>query len=204
MAAQIEDSSSGLRPALGLRRARRRSLKRAIASEAKNSSTIGTAMRVIVNGSADGVATAAKTNVPDMGAGANTRNPVWGATGNPFDPRLNAGGSSGGSAAAVSARLCAGALGTDTGGSIRMPAALNGICGLRPSAGAVPNRGSFPVSPPYDTIGPMARRIVDIARVYAVIAGPAAAAEEDTRPLAARNRNLRVEHHALRAPPLQV
>jgi aspartyl-tRNA(Asn)/glutamyl-tRNA(Gln) amidotransferase subunit A len=68
--------------------------------------------------------------------------------------------------------MCDVALGTDTGGSIRMPAALNGICGLRPSAGAVPNRGSFPVSPPYDTIGPMARRIVDIARVYAVIAGP--------------------------------
>src|SRR5690606_10709326 len=56
-----------------------------------------------------------------------------------------------------------------------MPACLNGVCGLRPTAGAVPNRGSFPVSPPYDTIGPMARRVLDVARAHAVIAGPDAA-----------------------------
>jgi amidase len=76
-----------------------------------------------------------KTNVPDMGAGANTRNAVWGATGNPFDPRLNAGGSSGGSAAALATGMLPLCTGSDTGGSLRIPAALCGVVGLRPSRG---------------------------------------------------------------------
>ena len=65
-----------------------------------------------------------KTNVPEMGAGGNTRNPVWGATGNPFDPALTAGGSSGGSAAALALDLLPLCTGSDTGGSLRLPAAL--------------------------------------------------------------------------------
>jgi Amidase len=70
-----------------------------------------------------------KTNVPEFGAGANTRNLVWGATGNPFDPRLNAGGSSGGSAVALACDMLPVCTGSDTGGSLRIPAA---ICGVWP------------------------------------------------------------------------
>src|SRR5262249_13849990 len=71
----------------------------------------------------------AKTNVPEFGAGANTRNVVWGATGNPFDPRLNAGGSSGGAAVALACDMLPVCTGSDTGGSLRIPAA---VCGFRP------------------------------------------------------------------------
>ena len=113
-----------------------------------------------------------QTNLHEFAYGGTTQNEHYGRCRNPWDETRLPGGSSGGSAVAVAAGMCDAALGTDTGGSIRMPAALNGICGLRPSAGAVPNRGSFPVSPPHDTIGPMARRITDLARVYAAIAGP--------------------------------
>lgn len=113
-----------------------------------------------------------KANLHEFAYGATSQNQHYGRCRNAWDDTRLPGGSSGGSGVAVAAGMCEVALGTDTGGSIRMPASLNGICGLRPTAGAVPNRGSFPVSPPYDTIGPMARRIVDVARVYAVIAGP--------------------------------
>lgn len=113
-----------------------------------------------------------KTNLHEFAYGGTSQNEHYGRCRNAWDDTRLPGGSSGGSGVAVAAGMCDVALGTDTGGSIRMPASLNGICGLRPSAGAVPNRGSIPVSPPYDTIGPMARRIIDVARVYAAIAGP--------------------------------
>ena len=113
-----------------------------------------------------------KTNLHEFAYGGTTQNEHYGRCRNPWDDTRLPGGSSGGSGVAVAAGMCDVALGTDTGGSIRMPASLNGICGLRPTAGAVPNRGSFPVSPPYDTIGPMARRIVDLAKAYTVMAGP--------------------------------
>src|SRR6516165_5949706 len=74
----------------------------------------------------------AKTNVPEFGAGANTRNVVWGATGNPFDPRLNAGGSSGGAAVALACDMLPVCTGSDTGGSLRIPAAICGVVGFRP------------------------------------------------------------------------
>src|SRR5262249_44882472 len=82
-----------------------------------------------------------KTNVPEFGAGANTRNLVWGATGNPFDPRLNAGGSSGGSAVALACDMLPVCPGSDTGGSLRIPAAICGVVGFRPSPGVVPMDG---------------------------------------------------------------
>jgi aspartyl-tRNA(Asn)/glutamyl-tRNA(Gln) amidotransferase subunit A len=113
-----------------------------------------------------------KTNLHEFAYGATSQNEHYGACRNPWDVERLPGGSSGGSGAAVAAGMCEVALGSDTGGSIRMPAGLNGIAGLRPTAGAVPNRGSFPVSAPYDTIGPMARRVIDLARAYAVMAGP--------------------------------
>ena len=102
-----------------------------------------------------------KTNTPEFGAGANTRNPVWGATGNPFDPMLNAGGSSGGSAVALATGMMPLATGSDTGGSLRIPAAYAGIVGFRPSPGLVPaGRRGFGWSP-ISVQGPMARTVAD-------------------------------------------
>jgi Asp-tRNA(Asn)/Glu-tRNA(Gln) amidotransferase A subunit family amidase len=112
---------------------------------------------------AAGAIVTAKTNVPDMGAGANTRNPVWGATGNPFDPARNAGGSSGGSAAALAVDMLPVATGSDTGGSLRIPAALCGVVGLRPSPGLVAN-DSRPLGwSVISVLGPMGRNVADVA-----------------------------------------
>jgi amidase len=113
----------------------------------------------------------AKTNVPELGAGANTRNPVWGATGNPFDPNLIAGGSSGGSAAALAANLVPLCTGSDTGGSLRMPAALCGIVGFRPSVDVV----AHPTRPlgwsGISVLGPMARNMADLTLMMEVSSG---------------------------------
>lgn len=104
----------------------------------------------------------AKTNVPELGAGGNSRNPVWGATGNPFDPNLIAGGSSGGSAAALAAELLPLCTGSDTGGSLRVPAALCGIVGYRPSVDVI----AHPTRPlgwsGISVLGPMARSMDDL------------------------------------------
>src|SRR3954468_6334795 len=86
---------------------------------------------------AAGAVVVGKTNVPEFGAGANSRNPVWGATGNPFNPMLNPGGSSGGSAVALATDMLPVCTGSDTGGSLRNPAALCGVVGFRPSPGMV-------------------------------------------------------------------
>lgn len=112
---------------------------------------------------ASGAIVTAKTNVPDMGAGANTRNPVWGATGNPFDNRLNAGGSSGGSAAALAADLLPLCTGSDTGGSLRIPAALCGVVGLRPSPGLIANDHRALGWSALSVLGPMGRDVADTA-----------------------------------------
>jgi amidase len=120
---------------------------------------------------AAGAIVAAKTNVPDMGAGANTRNPVWGATGNPFDPALNAGGSSGGSAAALAVDMLPLATGSDTGGSLRIPAALCGVVGLRPSPGLVANDCRPLGWSVISVLGPMARSVDDLALLMAASLG---------------------------------
>ena len=86
---------------------------------------------------AAGAIIVAKTNTPEFGAGANTRNAVWGATGNPFNPNLSAGGSSGGSAVALACDMLPVCTGSDTGGSLRIPAAMCGVVGFRPSPGLV-------------------------------------------------------------------
>lgn len=121
---------------------------------------------------AAGAVVTAKTNVPDMGAGANTRNPVWGATGNPFNPALNAGGSSGGSAAALAADLLPLCTGSDTGGSLRIPAALCGVVGLRPSPGQVANDGRPLGWSVISVLGPMARSVDDLALLMQASVGP--------------------------------
>ena len=110
-----------------------------------------------------GAIVTAKTNVPDMGAGANTRNPVWGATGNPFNPELNAGGSSGGSAAALATDMLPICTGSDTGGSLRIPAAICGVVGFRPSPGVVPNNARPLGWSAISVLGPMGRTVADTA-----------------------------------------
>ena len=118
-----------------------------------------------------GAIVAAKTNVPELGAGANTRNAVWGATGNPFDPRLNAGGSSGGSAAALACDMLPVCTGSDTGGSLRIPAALCGVVGFRPSPGLVPSSRKPLGWTPISVVGPMGRTVADTCLQLAASVG---------------------------------
>jgi Asp-tRNA(Asn)/Glu-tRNA(Gln) amidotransferase A subunit family amidase len=120
---------------------------------------------------AAGAVVVGKTNVPEFGAGCNSRNPVWGATGNPFNPLLNAGGSSGGSAAALATDMLPVCTGSDTGGSLRNPAAFCGVVGFRPSPGmvAVERRGMGWT--PISVLGPMGRSVADACLLYATQIG---------------------------------
>jgi len=102
-----------------------------------------------------------KTALHEWALGVTTLNPHHGFCRNPRDPDRIAGGSSGGSAAALASEMCLGALGTDTGGSIRIPASLCGVVGLKPSYNLVPTRGLFPLAPSLDHAGPMARTVAD-------------------------------------------
>jgi amidase len=113
-----------------------------------------------------------KSNTPEFEVGINTRNPVFGQTLNPWDEQRGAGGSSGGSAVALATGMCAIADGTDHGGSIRIPASLNGVAGLRPSPGRVP---LYPTAWAHDALsvpGPLARTVRDLAVMLQVMAGP--------------------------------
>ncbi|GAC1347125.1 MAG: amidase family protein [Acetobacteraceae bacterium] len=111
-----------------------------------------------------------KSNVPEFGAGANSRNAVYGATGNPFDPSKSAAGSSGGSGVALACGMVPIATGSDTGGSLRNPAAFNGIVGFRPTPGLVASeKGQFGFSP-LSVLGPMARTVPDAALMLSVMA----------------------------------
>ena len=107
-----------------------------------------------------------KTNTPEFGAGANTRNPVWGATGNPFDPMRTCGGSSGGSAAALAVDMLPICTGSDTGGSLRIPAAFCGVVGFRPSPGMVPAESRALGWTPISVLGPMARNVPDTRLLF--------------------------------------
>ncbi|MBK9609524.1 MAG: amidase [Betaproteobacteria bacterium] len=120
---------------------------------------------------AAGAIVTAKTNVPEFGAGANSRNPVWGATGNPFDPTLIAGGSSGGSAAALATGMLPLCTGSDTGGSLRLPAAICGVVGFRPSPGLVPMDGRPLGWTPISVLGPMGRTVADARMLFAAQLG---------------------------------
>lgn len=118
---------------------------------------------------AAGGITIGKTNTPEFGAGSNTFNPVFGPTLNPYDLSRTVGGSSGGAACALTCNLVAIADGSDTGGSLRNPAAWNNIVGFRPSPGRVPDDdGSWS---PLSTTGPMARSVADVALFLSAIAG---------------------------------
>jgi amidase len=122
--------------------------------------------------SAAGAIGLGKTNVPEFGAGSHTVNPVFGATRNPYDPSRSAGGSSGGAAAALAARMICLADGSDFGGSLRNPASFCNVVGFRPAPGRVP---SWPLSDVTDQLGvtgPLGRTVADAALLLAVISGP--------------------------------
>ena len=113
-----------------------------------------------------------KTNLHEFAYGSTTQNPHYGPTRNPWDLERIPSGSSGGAGASVAAEMCVGAVGSDTGGSVRTPAALNGVTGLRPSMGSIPMTGSFTrICPAIDTVGPLGNSVEVVARMFAVMSG---------------------------------
>jgi len=112
-----------------------------------------------------------KANLHELAQGITNNNRAFGPARNPYDPDKIPGGSSGGCAVAVSARLAPAAMGTDTGGSVRIPAALCGIVGFRPTMGRYPQQGVIPISHTRDTAGPMTRSVADAVLLDRVITG---------------------------------
>ena len=118
-----------------------------------------------------------KANLHELAFGTTTNNAAFGATGNPYDPSRIPGGSSGGTGAAIAARMAPAGLGSDTGGSVRIPAGLCGIAGFRPTTGRYPSAGIVPIARTRDTAGPMARRVEDIVLLDGLMSGAARALE---------------------------
>ena len=112
-----------------------------------------------------------KTNTHELGGGVTTINPFYGTTKNPVDPTRIAGGSSGGSAAAVVARLCAAATGSDTGGSVRIPAAFCGCVGFKPTFGKISTQGLLGGSPSFDHVGFLTRTVEDMQLIAGAAQG---------------------------------
>lgn len=117
-----------------------------------------------------GYATVGKTNLHEFAYGISSQNPHFGTVPNPIAPGRLAGGSSGGSAAALAGGLADAALGSDSGGSIRIPASWCGVVGFKPSYGLVPLEGCFPLAPSFDHAGPMARSVPECARMLSALA----------------------------------
>jgi mandelamide amidase len=120
---------------------------------------------------AAGAVVVGKTGMHELSAGITSNNPAYGAVCNPHDPGLIAGGSSGGSAAAVVAGVVPVALGADTAGSVRIPAALCGCVGFRPTTGRYPSAGVIPLSATRDTVGPITRTVAAAALVDELVTG---------------------------------
>ena len=133
---------------------------------------------------AAGAIVVAKTNQHELGAGATGLVSAYGAVANPFDRDRIAGGSSSGSAVAVATGAVTLAIGSDTGGSIRIPASFCGITGLRPTPGRISLAGAQPMSPGYDTAGPMARSARECAAALAALAPPSYGLAHNGRQLA--------------------
>ena len=138
-----------------------------------------------------------RTGLHEFAFGFSSENPWFGPVRNPWDRDLSPGGSSGGSAAAVAAGMAPGAIGTDTGGSVRVPAALCGVVGLKVTHGAVPLTGVFPVAGSLDTVGPLARTVDDARLLFEAMKGldpedPWSAQGPDTSARVRRLENLRI------------
>ena len=127
---------------------------------------------------AAGYANVGKTNLHEFAYGITSENPHFGTVPNPIAPGRIAGGSSGGNAAALAAGLVELALGSDSGGSVRIPAACCGVVGFKPSFGLVPAEGCFPLAPSYDHVGPMARTVTACEEAMTVLADGFAAAAD--------------------------
>ncbi len=120
---------------------------------------------------AGGAVILAKTNMTEFAFSGIGANPHFGTPGNPRDRTRVPGGSSAGAGVAVADAMCDIAIGTDTGGSVRIPAALCGVVGFKPSRQRVPTAGAFPLSTTLDSIGPLAKSVADCAKADAVMAG---------------------------------
>lgn len=130
-----------------------------------------------------GAIIAGKANMHELALGTTNHNPAFGTVVNPVDVSRSAGGSSGGSAAAVAGGLVPIALGTDTGGSVRIPASYCGIVGFRPTVGRWPGAGVVPLSPTRDTVGPLAKSVAEVALVDSVVTGTPVPPPADLRGL---------------------
>lgn len=124
-----------------------------------------------------------KTNMHELAFGVTSNNAAFGAVHNAVDPTRFPGGSSGGTAAAIAAGIVPAGLGTDTAGSVRLPAALNGVAGFRPTTRRVDQEGVVPSVPTFDTVGPLARSMADLALLNTVIGGEQVPKPRDLRGL---------------------
>lgn len=127
---------------------------------------------------AAGAAIIGKTNMTEFGFSGVGINPHYGTPANPLDPSRITGGSSSGAAASVGAGICVAALGSDTGGSVRIPAALCGLVGFKPTMRRVPTTGALPLAPVLDSIGPIARSVADCLLIDSLIADHPLAVDE--------------------------
>jgi Asp-tRNA(Asn)/Glu-tRNA(Gln) amidotransferase A subunit family amidase len=132
---------------------------------------------VVASIRAHGCVVVGKANLHEFAYGVTSVNPHYGPVRNPHDPSRVAGGSSGGSAVAVAAGMCDWAIGSDTGGSIRVPASLCGVVGFKPALGSLDTAGVIPLSRSLDTLGPMAPDVATVAAAYGMMAGEPLAVE---------------------------
>ena len=130
----------------------------------------------------EGCVVVGKTNLHEFAYGVTSVNPHYGAVRNPHDPRMVAGGSSGGSAVAVTTGMCDWAIGTDTGGSVRIPASLCGVVGFKPALGSIDTTGVIPLSRSLDTLGPLAPDVAGAARAFSMMSGEAVPTEPGAAP----------------------